>query len=734
MSAPGWLPRPRELTRTLQRASWPRMLLGHRVTNGLAVGLGLGSLSLLMFSFVGLEAAASASVGMLVMSIGDQTAPAHGKLRQLSPLLWMAVLLWSAMQLSHLSESHATLLLGVLACFAGFLGMLGNAWGARGAPVGFALVLAAVFALSTPPPASWRVVLVESAWFECGAIIFAGYAVLSAYVLNNRYRAQALADALAELSAMLRQQAMRFAATADLRAPQTHALLGEQAALADKLQTARDLVLDTPASPRQQRLAAMLIAGVRLREQALACELALDEAEVRSTMTSDSAEAMETIWRAAASAIGLVCWSLYAGGRPSASTAERFDLAVQAASEHLPPRLREPVQAIADELHTLVRLGARSGEEMTRWDADAAEHWPRFRTAMHWPMAPLKRVFTPHSSVMRYALRVALAMALGYVVGEHLPWATHPQWILLTIAVVMRTNLAQTLERRNARLLGTTIGCLLVAGLLSLHPPVPLQFVIIALGAGVAHGFAQVRYLIAAIAATVLALLQGHLLHTATEFSLLERLADTFIGTTIAWTFSYVLPAWERRQLPALVKRLQAAHLRQAGSALSGPPDPTGNAEWRLARREVQDSLAALTVASQRALSEPLSVQPPLELLERLQVRSYRLLAQLSAVRLWREQPAQADATHAAPLLAHAMGTIESALKSPADELSTPSALHATSQVLTETLPRDAASGAGLPKRLQDAMDEARAVARELAVLLNWEQRRRSERGRRAAG
>jgi len=54
---------------------------------------------------------------------------------------------------------------------------------------------------------------------------------------------------------------------------------------------------------------------------------------------------------------------------------------------------------------------------------------------------------------------------------------------------------------------------------------------------------------------------------------------------------------------------------------------------WRLARREVYDSLSALVQATQRSLSEPRAVRPPLPALERLTAHSYLLLAQLTAVK-----------------------------------------------------------------------------------------------------
>ncbi|EER57663.1 protein of unknown function DUF893, YccS/YhfK, partial [Acidovorax delafieldii 2AN] len=53
----------------------------------------------------------------------------------------------------------------------------------------------------------------------------------------------------------------------------------------------------------------------------------------------------------------------------------------------------------------------------------------------------------------------------------------------------------------------------------------------------------------------------------------------------------------------------------------------------RLARREAYDSLSALVQATQRSLSEPRAVRPPLQALEHLQAHSYQMLAQLTAVK-----------------------------------------------------------------------------------------------------
>jgi hypothetical protein len=85
------------------------------------------------------------------------------------------------------------------------------------------------------------------------------------------------------------------------------------------------------------------------------------------------------------------------------------------------------------------------------------------------------------------------------------------------------------------------------------------------------------------------------------------------------------------------VARTLAAQARHARVALGlgqlQAVDNEPELEWRLARREAYDSLSALVQATQRSLSEPRAVRPPLEPLGRLLAHSYQLLAQLTAVK-----------------------------------------------------------------------------------------------------
>lgn len=252
-----------------------------------------------------------------------------------------------------------------------------------------------------------------------------------------------------------------------------------------------------------------------------------------------------------------------------------------------------------------------------------------------------KKKLTSHSGAppLRHAIRAALAIATAYAFALATPWGTHDYWILLTIVVVLRGSLAQTLERRNSRVAGTLIGCILAGGLLFAHTPPLVLLMLATLAQAFAHAFAVKRYLVTAIAATVLGLLQVHMLNAASTpgFDVLERMSDTLIGVAIAWAFSYVLPSWERTQIAALVQRTLAAQARHAREALGlwqlQAVDNEPELQWRLARREAYDSLSALVQATQRSLSEPRAVRPPLESLGRLLAYSYQLQAQLTTVK-----------------------------------------------------------------------------------------------------
>ena len=94
-------------------------------------------------------------------------------------------------------------------------------------------------------------------------------------------------------------------------------------------------------------------------------------------------------------------------------------------------------------------------------------NWQMFVSPTDWSLMPFLTLWRWDAPPLRHAIRAALAIAAGYAIAVMLPWGSHDYWILLTIVVVLRGSLSQTLERRNSRVAGTLLGCVVAVALLS---------------------------------------------------------------------------------------------------------------------------------------------------------------------------------------------------------------------------------------------------------------------------
>jgi uncharacterized membrane protein YccC len=652
-----------------------RIALSHYLTVGLSAALGLLVISTAVHLLAGPFAASVASVGVIVCIPPDQAAPRRGKFWQLLPAALLGLPLFLAVQALH----ERPLALGLLLVPATFLAFLGGAWGKRGLPIVVSAMFAMIFSMAVPTPSGGADLPGLGMHFGLGAGLYLVWATLANSLLNARYRVLMLADTLLALADLMRTQARLFPAPAD-QAALTGELMGQQAALADQLQAARNILLESPRTARRQQLASMLMHVLEMRDHLLACELDLDTLKARpgqsemlgalSLMLLDLAEALQSL--ADALLLGRLP-ELARDHRPAldtlvqstatdASAASPGGLSIGALTRSLTNR----VGRLNDETRKLVAV-ARDASQADLTTVRTA--WHMFVSPTTWSWQPLAAVWRWDAPTLRHALRAALAIGCAYALSLALPWGSHDYWILLTIVVVLRGSLAQTLERRNSRVAGTLLGCLLATGLLWGQVPHWALLGCLTLAQGIAHGFAVRKYLVTAVAATVLGLVQAHLLAAGASpvFEVVERVADTLLGAAIAWIFSYVLPSWERGQIPALVARTLAAQARHARVALGlgqlKAIDNEPELAWRLARREAYDSLSALVQATQRALSEPRAVQPPLASLERLLAHSYQLLAQLTVVKtLLLLQRGQLDRERIAEPLAQAADAVESAL------------------------------------------------------------------------
>ena len=245
-------------------------------------------------------------------------------------------------------------------------------------------------------------------------------------------------------------------------------------------------------------------------------------------------------------------------------------------------------------------------------------------------LAALGPHFTLASPVLRYSVRLSLAMMAGAIIAQFLGNSGHGNWVLLTIAVVMRANYGLTKQRRDDRVVGTLIGCVIAAGAVAWLPAGALVAVQ-GLSLALFQSYVRLNYRLASVGASVMALVSLHLVQPSLPAPVLARLADTLIGAAIAHLFSYVWPHWEFTEAPRVATRLLARLAAFASVALK--PDASAN-DYRMARRNMIEALAALSDSAGRMSIEPTTTRKGLDEMAMLLIAAYGLVAELSAARL----------------------------------------------------------------------------------------------------
>ncbi len=622
--------------------------------NGIAVALGIGLIQVLVGAWAGAHAAQLALSGAVCASLADVPIPAVRTWHRVSAAALLGVL--ASVIVALLKPHPQALGLGIAAI--AFVSMMTMAWGLRAGAVSFAPILSVVFSMASP---AGRDALASIAgWHATGACAYLAWSLLCAVALARRYRRLALAEALAATENLLRARADLLATpegNPDARAAMRAWVLGE-AALADRLQNARDFVFANPAATGRQ--AAMLLRVIDLRDVLLASRLDLEllgDDDASRWLLAQTATALRQV----ADRLAAVTQALLALTPAAAAPPFDFDaLFVEAPIAADDPRARL-LPALVLRLRVLEdivqRIGAAQAGEVEPLPL-APSQLMRFVAPEGWPLQALWAQLRWTSPVARHALRTALALGSAYFIGRALPWASHPHWLVLSVAVVLRGNLEQTLSRRNARVLGTLFGCAVVVALTGLRSPTALALVFL-LAVGTAHSYVNRRYWLTATAATVMALLQSHAVDPAAGFAVAERAADTVLGALLAWGFSYVLPSWERGSLPAAIQATLKALDDYAGHALRWPVADA--VEPRMARRRAYDALGALAATLQRSRAEPRGVQVPVHAVAALLDHGQRLMAHLSVVRLiLTRSGAGLDAGTTAAALARAQAELKS--------------------------------------------------------------------------
>ena len=612
-----------------------KLFVGQHIVNGLSVALAVMAVAVVASATLGFAAGQPATLGAISASISDFPAPWRVKARTMLVGFGLALASTSAIQLAGGSAPAQIAAIGVIAFCAGMV----TGFGRWALSLSAQLLVPMVFVMGLPAAEPGRALAAETL-LAGGGLLYIGLALIATRLSGASDRRLMASECFRELAAYLRAIA-RFTDPAIDVTEVYGAAIRQQAALAEQLQAARALLLERPrATPERVRLAATI--GILLDAfdalVAAQCDLtALRGVAAARTLMARIGVAM----RAAALDLQDLSLELLTNAEPRlppghavASDALRREAARLVAGEEANPAERAAIaattQRLVDARGQLRRLERALSDDAAAEAAIGQVDLSAFAPRRSYDPRLLMAQLTPDSPVLRYAVRLAAAMMAGAIVAVSLGGAGHGNWVLLTIAVIMRASYGWTRQRRDDRIVGTLAGCV-IAALAVAYAPIGALVAVQGLALAVTHGFIRSNYRLASVGASVMALVSLHLVNPTESTAVLARLGDTIVGAAIAHLFSHFWPRWEFDEAPRLAARLIAQVAAFAAVALRREaPDQ----DYRLARKDLIEAIAALSDSAARMGGEPRAAQRGLDEMAAMLIAAYVVVAHLSAMRL----------------------------------------------------------------------------------------------------
>ncbi|MFO2462118.1 YccS family putative transporter [Pseudomonas sp. 15FMM2] len=305
--------------------------------------------------------------------------------------------------------------------------------------------------------------------------------------------------------------------------------------------------------------------------------------------------------------------------------------------------LLRSLRALAANLSTLDRLlsdasnpdslaDATDSNLLDRSPRNLKEMWTRLRTQL-----------TPTSLLFRHALRLSLALSVGYFM-VHLIHPSQGYWIILTTLFVCQPNYGATRRKLGQRIIGTAIGLTVAWALFDLFPS-PLVQSMFAIAAGLVFFINRTtRYTLATAAITLMVLFCFN--QVGDGYGLfLPRLFDTLLGSLIAGLAVFLfLPDWQGRRLNKVLANTltcNSIYLRQIMQQYAA--GKSDDLTYRLARRNAHNADAALSTTLANMLMEPGHFRKEADVGFRFLVLSHTLLSYLSGLGAHRETQLPAE-------------------------------------------------------------------------------------------
>ncbi|MFL9865810.1 FUSC family membrane protein [Paraburkholderia fungorum] len=200
-------------------------------------------------------------------------------------------------------------------------------------------------------------------------------------------------------------------------------------------------------------------------------------------------------------------------------------------------------------------LSSDPGASGTETELRLDQALSRFVSSRRVPFGQIFSNLTMASPSFRHALRVTIAVAVGFWLGRLLP-LTNAYWIVMTTVIILKPGYSLTKQRNGQRIIGTLIGCAASIALMIFVKEPHILLVVMFASMVMSYSLLLFNYTASVVFTSSYVLLMFHLLAPGSMRIIGERAIDTVVGCAIAIAASHLFPYWEYRLMGKLVNNM----------------------------------------------------------------------------------------------------------------------------------------------------------------------------------
>jgi uncharacterized membrane protein YccC len=468
--------------------------------------------------------------------------------------------------------------------------------------------------------------LINASWLLLGGLWYTYWATLVSRLLEYRIERQALAESVFSCAEYLLARADFYDIASNIDGCYSN-LIEKQIAAVERQDAARDIVLRNLPKLRSGKLDSrrtmlfnLFINVVDLHEIFVGAHT--DYPLVRNTFGgSDILVFYRDLMRKAAldlEDIGLaVLQNRPAWARINVKAELRaIEYELDQMRKHDVPQKNPEAYAAVSAAFRRIWSGTRLIDKMrrhTRHDSGVTDTeirvdkaLSRFVSSRRVPFMQIFSNLTMASPSFRHALRVTIAVGLGFWLGRLLP-LTNAYWIVMTTVIILKPGYSLTKQRNTQRIIGTAIGCAASVALVVFVKDPHLLLVVMFACMVMSYSLLLFNYAASVVFTSAYVLLMLHLLAPGNLHMITERAIDTVIGCAIAIAASHLFPYWEYRLMGKLVDNLLSATRNYLEASWWWTGRPAAQTE---ARNAVEATVFADANAGVAELATGASIQP----------------------------------------------------------------------------------------------------------------------------